>query len=218
MFVLSSTIDHWYCVFFDYTAVAGSGKVGPVNYVNHTSWVAVVTPTDCPKSVRNRCRIEIFCGVVCVVFCRLTFLLVYGLLSWDWVGSLSFSIDMFNAISKSKFVLNIKKMFLTKLLVLLSSFCFIRMKYHWTEPRYCVSSVKAGKYWGRCAFSENDFYHFVKGSISNHIYRFLFRKTLWKSFRSYSELLSKFGAMSFQEYVSLGITHPVFYGDFCLQT
>ena len=31
---------------FDYTAVAGSGKVGPVNQVNHTSWVAVVTPTD----------------------------------------------------------------------------------------------------------------------------------------------------------------------------
>ena len=31
---------------FDYTAVAGSGKVGPVNQVNHTSLVAVVTPTD----------------------------------------------------------------------------------------------------------------------------------------------------------------------------
>ena len=35
--------------------------------VNHTSWVAVVTPTDHPKSVRNRCVIELFCGVVCVV-------------------------------------------------------------------------------------------------------------------------------------------------------
>ena len=35
--------------------------------VNHTSWVAVVTPTDRPKSVRNRCVIELFCGVVCVV-------------------------------------------------------------------------------------------------------------------------------------------------------
>ena len=32
--------------------------------VNHTSWVAVVTPTDRPKSVRNRCLIELFCGVV----------------------------------------------------------------------------------------------------------------------------------------------------------
>ena len=25
--------------------------------VNHTSWVAVVTPTDRPKSIRNRCLI-----------------------------------------------------------------------------------------------------------------------------------------------------------------
>ena len=49
-----------------YTAVAGSEKVGPVNQVNHTSWVAVVTPTDRPKSVNNRCLIERFCGVVCV--------------------------------------------------------------------------------------------------------------------------------------------------------
>ena len=35
--------------------------------VNHTSLVAVVSPTDRPKSVRNRCVIELFCGVVCVV-------------------------------------------------------------------------------------------------------------------------------------------------------
>ena len=45
---------------FDYTAVAGSAKVGPVNQLNHTSWVAVVTPTDRPKSVRNRFVIELF--------------------------------------------------------------------------------------------------------------------------------------------------------------
>ena len=52
---------------FDYTAVAGSGKVGPVNQHNHTSCVAVVTPSNRPKSVRNRCIIELFCCVVCVV-------------------------------------------------------------------------------------------------------------------------------------------------------
>ena len=52
---------------FDYTAVAGSGKAGPVNQVNHTSWVAVVTPTDRPKSVRNCCVIKLFCGFFCVV-------------------------------------------------------------------------------------------------------------------------------------------------------
>ena len=52
---------------FDYTAVAGSGKVEPVNQINHTSLLAIVTSTDRPYSVRNRCVIELFCGVVCVV-------------------------------------------------------------------------------------------------------------------------------------------------------
>ena len=33
------------------------------------------------------------------------------------------------------------------------------------------------------------------------------------TFRSYSELLSKFGDISFQEYLSKGISHPVFYDD-----
>ena len=37
--------------------------------VNHTSWVALVTPTDRPKSVHNRCLIELFCSVVYVVTC-----------------------------------------------------------------------------------------------------------------------------------------------------
>ena len=39
------------------------------------------------------------------------------------------------------------------------------------------------------------------------------RKTFGKFFRSYSELLSKFDTISFQEYVSKGNTHPVFYSD-----
>ena len=41
--------------------------MGPVHPVNHTGWVAVVTPTDRPKSVRNRCLIELLGDVVCVV-------------------------------------------------------------------------------------------------------------------------------------------------------
>ena len=45
-----------------------------------------------------------------------------------------------------------------------------------------------------------------------YIYHML-RKTFGKFFRSYSELLSKFCDISFQEYVSKGISHPVFYGD-----
>ena len=50
---------------FDYTALAVSGKV--VNRFNHTSGVTAVTPTDRPKSVRNRCAIEVFGGVFYVV-------------------------------------------------------------------------------------------------------------------------------------------------------
>ena len=49
------------------------------------------------------------------------------------------------------------------------------------------------------------------GTMSNR-YRKL-RKTFGKFFRSYSELLSKFGDISFQEYLSKGISHPVFYGN-----
>ena len=51
---------------FDDTAVAGSWKVGPAKKVNHTSWMTIVTPTDRPKSVRNRSVIELFYGVLCV--------------------------------------------------------------------------------------------------------------------------------------------------------
>ena len=37
--------------------------------VNHTSWVAVVTPTDSPKSVRNRCLIELFVALFVLSLC-----------------------------------------------------------------------------------------------------------------------------------------------------
>ena len=39
------------------------------------------------------------------------------------------------------------------------------------------------------------------------------RKIFGKFFRSYSELLSTFDEMPFQEYISEGISFPVFYGD-----
>ena len=40
-----------------------------------------------------------------------------------------------------------------------------------------------------------------------------FEKLFGKFVRSYSELLSNFGDILFQEYVSKGISYPVFYGD-----
>ena len=58
-----------YVLALDYTAVVVSGKVGPVRPVNHTSWVAVVTPTDRPKTVRNRCVIELFVALFVLSLC-----------------------------------------------------------------------------------------------------------------------------------------------------
>ena len=55
------------CVSFWLHGCCREWEGGPVNQVNHTSWVAVVTPTDRPKSVLNCCLIELFCSVVCVV-------------------------------------------------------------------------------------------------------------------------------------------------------
>ena len=73
---------------FDYTAVAGSEKVESVNQVNHTSWVAVVTPTDRPKSVHNRCVIELFLWLcLCCHFALLTLIYIS-------VGVLAFVIGL----------------------------------------------------------------------------------------------------------------------------
>ena len=47
------------------------GRLGSRKQVYHNSWVAIVTQTDRPKSVRNRCVVEVF-GGVCV--CQVAFL------------------------------------------------------------------------------------------------------------------------------------------------
>ena len=48
----------------------------PINRFNNTSWMAVDTLTDRPKSVRNRCVIEGISGVFCVVT------LLFGIFLW----------------------------------------------------------------------------------------------------------------------------------------
>ena len=47
----------------------GEWEGGPVNQVNHNSWVAVVTPPDRPKSVRNCCLIELFVALFVLSLC-----------------------------------------------------------------------------------------------------------------------------------------------------
>ena len=56
------------------------GRLGLCKVVNHTSWVAVVTPTDRPKSVRNSCVIEVFGVVFKLSCCFLEFSLDVGAL------------------------------------------------------------------------------------------------------------------------------------------
>ena len=53
---------------FDYTAFVVIGKVGYRKPVNHNSWMTVVTPTDNPKSVHNRCVIEVLVAFLCCQF------------------------------------------------------------------------------------------------------------------------------------------------------
>ena len=65
----------------------------------------------------------------------------------------------------------------------------------------------------RCCTIVLDF-HSENNQITSKLLRYhKLRKTFGKFFRSYSELLSKFGDISFKEYLSKGISHPVFYGD-----
>ena len=69
----------------------------------------------------------------------------------------------------------------------------------------------------RCCTSVFDFHSKnlqITSKLLTQGYRYhKLRKTFGKFFTSYSELLSKFGDISFQEYVFKGISHPVFYGD-----
>ena len=69
----------------------------------------------------------------------------------------------------------------------------------------------------RCCTSILDFHSKnlqITSKLLTRGYRYpKLRKTFGKFFRSYSELLSKFGDISFQEYMTKGISHTVFYGD-----
>ena len=57
------------CVSFWLHGCCGESEGGPVNQVYHTSWVAVNTPTDRPKSVRNCCLIEFFVALFVLSLC-----------------------------------------------------------------------------------------------------------------------------------------------------
>ena len=68
----------------------------------------------------------------------------------------------------------------------------------------------------RCCTSVSDC-NFLNVQLTSKLltqgYRYHNLKKFGKIFRSYSDLFSKFGEISFQEYVTEGIFHPVFIGD-----
>ena len=63
------------------------------------------------------------------------------------------------------------------------------------------------RFWFPLLKSSNHIKTIYKGSQITQL-----RKKFGKFFRSFSELLFKFGDISFQEYVSEGISHAVLYG------
>ena len=65
---------------FDYTTVAGSREVGPVNRSTTPVFMTVVTLTDRSKPVSNCCVIEMLVAFLCCHFTCLTFLLLKGFL------------------------------------------------------------------------------------------------------------------------------------------
>ena len=83
-------------------------------------------------------------------------------------------------------------------------------------PLYGIYILQLVRF-ARCCTSVLDFHSKnlqITSKLLTQGYRYhKLRKTFGKFFRSYSELLSKFGDISFQEYLSKGISHPVFYGD-----
>ena len=70
------TILSWTCdVYgpFEFRASLGTSILPSINRFNHTSWLTVVTPTDRPKPIRNRCVIEDFGGIFVLSLCFLDF-------------------------------------------------------------------------------------------------------------------------------------------------
>ena len=103
-------------------------------------------------------------------------------------------------------------------------FGFLIVNFPWLSgviPRLPSYGIYISKFnlvcFARCCSNVSDF-HFKNLQIASKLltqgYRYhKLRKKFGKFFSSYSEPLSKVGTVSFQEFNSKGITHPVFYGE-----
>ena len=102
------------------------------------------------------------------------------------------------------------------------NFGFLIVNFPWLSgdvPRFPSYGVYISQLvrFARCCTSVSDFNSKnlqLTSKLLTQDYRYhKLRKTFGKFFRSYSDLLSKFGEISFQEYVTEEIYHPIFYGD-----
>ena len=101
-------------------------------------------------------------------------------------------------------------------------FIFPIVNFHWLSddvpilPSYGVYISQLVRF-ARCCTSVSDFnsknLQFTSKLLTQGYWYHKLRKIFGKFFRSYSDLLSKFGEISFQEYITEGISHPVSYGD-----
>ena len=150
----------------------GELKGGPVNQINHTSWVAVVTPTDRPKSVLNRCLIELFCGVVCVVtlpfwhfcWCR-------GLCHRTGSDLLLFVILWLKSVGSAKCVMHSTFPFRTTLVLNLRT-CFVSTR------RFMFSVIKEQSL---KAIGKNNFNKNMKSIKCNYLLALCFKLILYYS-------------------------------------
>ena len=101
-------------------------------------------------------------------------------------------------------------------------FGFPIVNFHWLSrdvPRLRSYGVYISKLvrFARCCSSVSDFHSTNLQIISKPLtqgYRYhKLRKSFGKFFRSYFDLLSQFGEISFQNFFSEEISHPVFFGD-----
>ena len=76
--------------------------------VNHTSWVAVVTPTDRPKSVGNRCVIEFYVALFVLSLCPFDISVRVGALAMRLSQISSFLSFFLTIIIRNKYKMYIK--------------------------------------------------------------------------------------------------------------
>ena len=150
---------------------------------------------------------------------RATLLLPTWIYSCQSVGTVNFTLPFTTSVT---ILISILQTFRSSVYDKRDDFGFPIVNFPWLSgdvprlPSYGIYISQLVRF-ARCCTSVFDFHSKnlqITSKLLTQGYRYhKLRKTFGKFFRSYSELLSKFGAISFQEYVSKGITHPVFYGD-----